>query len=215
MTRPTVPQALTLLLGLSLALPALAQETAAPAGEAPAGTGDLSLGTPAAPAPDGPGSLYVASEHGDWQVRCVRTEDGSDPCQLYQLLREEAGNSVAEISLFPLPEGQQAVAGATIVVPLETLLPEQLRLQVDGAEARLYPFTWCAPEGCVARVGLTEGEVDAFKRGRSASVRVVPVVAPDQEVVAQISLMGFTAAYEALLAAEAANAAPPADGAAD
>ena len=41
-----------------------------------------------------------------WEQRCVRTEDGADPCQLYQLLKDADGNSVAEISMFSLPEGR-------------------------------------------------------------------------------------------------------------
>ena len=64
---------------------------------------------------------YIKEEYGDWQLKCFRSEAEEDPCQMYQLLTEEAGNPVAEFSLFRLPEGAQAAAGATIVVPLGTL----------------------------------------------------------------------------------------------
>ena len=47
------------------------------------------------------------------------------------------GNSVAEIAIVSLPDSGQAVAGATIVVPLETLLTEQLVMRVDGGQERL------------------------------------------------------------------------------
>jgi invasion protein IalB len=180
------------------------------AGDAGA-TNDLSLGTTEGQAPaDGPGSQYVKTTHGVWEQRCVRTEDGSDPCQLYQLLKDADGNSVAEISLFDLPAGGEAAAGATIVAPLETLLTENIRLKVDDSAAKVYPFTWCSQIGCVARVGFTAEEVAQFKRGAKATITIVPVVAPDQKVDLNLDLTGFTAGYDAIVAD---NADAPAQGA--
>lgn len=204
-------------LTLGLGSTAVAQETPAtpapetpaaseaPAAEAPAQPGsDLNMGqTEGQPPADGPGSTYTAGTHGDWEQRCVRTEDGKDPCQLYQLLKDGEGNSVAEISLFALPAGQQAAAGATIIAPLETLLTAQLSMKVDTAAAKVYPFTWCSQVGCVARVGFTQAEVDGFKRGKKATITIVPVVAPDQKVNLDVSLSGFTAGYDAVAAANA------------
>lgn len=179
--------------------PAPAPETLSEATQAPDG---LSMGRdPDAPDPDAIGVTYTASEHGDWENRCVRTEDGADPCQLYQLLRDTEGNPVAEISVFGLPAGQQAAAGATVIVPLETLLTEELTLQVDGGQARKYPFSWCSQIGCIARLGFTSAEVDAFKKGNKATLTIVPVVAPDQKVAVEASLRGFTAGYDAVNAA--------------
>jgi invasion protein IalB len=207
-TRLTLASTLALL----LVAPAFAQETAtpeSPAAEAPAtgdalaAPGDLSLGTPAG---DGIGSQYVAASFEAWEQRCIRTEDGADPCQLYQLMNDDTGNPVAEISLFNLPEGGEAAAGATIVVPLETLLTANLRMSVDGGEAKVYPFSWCAQMGCIARVGFTEAEVGQFRAGAEARLTIVPVVAPDQEVTATLSLAGFTAGFEAVTAT---NPTPP------
>jgi invasion protein IalB len=193
-------------------------EGAAPVEGAPAegaAPADLSMGQPvdstgAAPT-DGPGSVYVASTHDSWELRCLRAEDGSDPCQLYQLLKDQDGNSVAEMTMFPLPPGKPAVAGATFAAPLETLLTEALRIQVDGNTAKVYPFSWCAQDGCVARLGLTAEEIASFKAGNAATATIVPVVAPDQKVILTISLKGFTAGYDALVASvAAAPAVPPA-----
>lgn len=213
----------TMLLGFGG--PSLAQDTTtdapattAPATDAPAETGDaavvddLSMGTEVGgtPAADGPGSQYVAANFDAWEQRCIRAEDGSDPCQLYQLLKDTGGNAVAEISMFDLPEGSEAAAGATIIAPLETLLTENLTLQIDSSAAKIYPFTWCSQLGCVARVGFTAEEVDQFRKGAKAVVTIVPVVAPDQKVALDISLKGFTAGYEAVKAANAAATPAPA-----
>ena len=205
---------------LAWSTPLLAQETPdatteAPAAAAPAeapaqgeGTPDLSMGEAADAAAGEPqvGQPYVREEFGDWALRCMKTEDGNDPCQLYQLLQDDEGNAVAEISMFPLPEGQEAVAGAEIVAPLMTLLTENLTMSVDGANGRRYPFSFCNAAGCVARVGFTAAEVDQFRNGNAGLLSLVPAMAADQHVDLAISLSGFTAGYEAVVAAAAARA---------
>lgn len=141
---------------------------------------------------------YIGNTHGDWELVCVENPEGDDPCQMYQLLRDGEGNATAEITMFPLPPGQEAAAGATILTPLETLLTAQLIMQVDGGSAKRYPFTFCTVVGCIARVGFTAEEVDAFRRGAEAVWQVVPVAAPDQPIDLTMSLAGFTAAFNEL-----------------
>lgn len=199
---------LSFLAFLALATPGLAQDTPAEpeadettAEEAPAEPGGLSMGEPVAPDGSALGTPYVKEEHGDWDIRCIRTENGNDPCQLYQLLNGEDGNPVAEFALFPLvpPQGD-AIAGGTIITPLETMLTQAVTLTVDGANARRYPFTFCNQVGCFSRVGYSQADIDSFKRGATAAISIVPVVAPDQRITLTVSLIGFTAGYDALLA---------------
>ncbi len=200
---------LSFLAFLALATPGLAQDTPAEpeadettAEEAPAEPGGLSMGVAVAPDGNPLGSPYVSEEHGDWDIRCIRTEEpGNDPCQLYQLLNGEDGNPVAEFALFPLPTPQgEAIAGGTIITPLETMLTQAVTLTIDGANARRYPFTFCNQTGCFARVGFSQADIDSFKRGATAAISIVPVVAPDQRINLTVSLAGFTAGYDALLA---------------
>ncbi|MGR3321227.1 MAG: invasion associated locus B family protein [Pseudooceanicola sp.] len=149
------------------------------------------------------GQPYTKEETGDWQLQCVKSETDEDPCQLYQLLEDETGNPVAEFSLFRLPEGGQAAAGATVVVPLETSLIEDLRIGVDGAQGKRYRFSFCSPVGCFARIGLTQQDVDAMKRGQTATITIVPWTAPDMKVNLEMSLIGFTAGLEKVTVAAA------------
>ena len=183
-----------------------AAETPAPAAEAPAaGAADpaaVSMGAEAPPAEGAVGSAYIGGKNGDWELRCVKVEQGTDPCQMYQLLKDDKGNAVAEISLFPLPKGGDAVAGATIIAPLETLLTKNLTLQIDSAKPKVYPFTWCDAQGCIARVGFTAGELAALKGGKKGIMTIFPAAAPDQKVDLAISLSGFTASFDATVASE-------------
>ncbi|MDO6732231.1 invasion associated locus B family protein [Marinovum sp. 2_MG-2023] len=183
---------------MALTAPAAAQDAAAEETPAEGAAGSsvedqLAVGQEATEL----GSTYVKQESGDWELRCIRTETPeNDPCQLYQLLKEENGNALAEISMFRLPAESKLPAGATVIVPLETLLTGQLGISVDGSKPKSYPFSFCNRQGCYARIGLTAEDIAAFKRGAEAKVMIRPFAAPDQIVASTMSLSGFTAGFE-------------------
>jgi invasion protein IalB len=161
----------------------------------------LPIGSPVAEV----GTTYVADEFGDWEIRCIRAEEGRpEPCQMYQLLLDEGGNPVAEFNIFELPDEGQVTAGATVVTPLDTLLTPGIRVRVDDGPASGYPFAFCQPVGCFARMGLTDADLDAFRAGGDAYISLVPLPAPDQVIELEASLIGFTAGFEDLTARQAA-----------
>lgn len=203
---PAISKILTLLLALGLAAPLSAQEAADTTGTEPAAenseTTETATEQPVSPAvaqepvADEP---YVKESFGDWQLRCVKVAEGPEPCQLYQLLEDkETGNPIMEITLLALPEGSEAVAGATVIVPLETLLTQKLNVTIDNGKTKRFDFTFCAEVGCVARMGLTEDDLSAFKKGNVATLTVVPVADPSRTVDVNLSLSGFTAGFEAV-----------------
>lgn len=230
------PALATALLSMTLALPAGAQDAApaptpapapdaaAPAAPAEAPAGDAAPAeAPVAEAPASPAApggelsvgqalgggpeIYVRETHGDWQIRCLRAPEGQeDPCQLYQRLADQQGNPTADVNIFTLPDDGELAAGATILTPLQTLLTAQVRMSVDGGQPRAYPFSFCDANGCYSRMGFTEEDVAALKRGSSATIVVVPALAPDQQAELRMSLTGFTAALDAV--EPAASAAP-------
>ncbi len=222
-------------LGLGLAGPALSQETQAPtppaaAPEAPASATPPAPGAPAVATPPAPASdaaapstgdpaadeprEIVRDTFGDWQVRCSTL---NDECFMYQLALDEQKNPVAEVSLLKLPQGGEAVAGATVVSPLGTLLTTGVALQVDSNQAHQYPFNWCSQVGCFARFGIAQDTINSLKRGKAGKLALVSVAAPNRPITLNLSLSGFTAAFDSLtppagMAAPApapAPAAPP------
>ncbi|MEP4194935.1 MAG: invasion associated locus B family protein [Aliishimia sp.] len=169
-----------------------AEETAAPTLES-----QLSLGEDADAPSNELGQAYTKEVIGGWELRCLRTEvQEDDPCQMYQLMEDNDGVPVAEFSLFRLPGTGQAKAGATVIVPLETALPNQLTIQIDSGPAKRYPFAFCNQLGCYSRIGLTDADLSAFKRGAAATLTIVPALAPDQKVELTLSLDGFTASFD-------------------
>lgn len=197
---------------VALAAPAFAQDTgadtaadtasdAAPA-EAPVTPGGTALdmgedATQPAAAPE-----TYSEAYGDWSRECIRQpegQDGPDPCQLSQLLYQPGeGNTIGKISVGRLPEGGQAVAGSMVIMPLGTLLTEQLVMSVDGAAQRRYPFRFCDSVGCVAQIGFTAAEIEAFKAGNEATITIAGAGTPNEKVAVPVSLKGFTAAWESL-----------------
>lgn len=199
--------------------PAFAQDTAPAAGAA----AEAPATQPAEQGTDSVGSIYLGATHGDWQLRCERTGTGADPCTMHQILANPEGQPMAEITLFDLPPGGEAAAGATIVTPIETLLNQNITIEVTGGQAKRYPFTFCfatplrAPDGgallnangvpeldsgCVARVGFTAEEVEAFRKGSVAKVTIF-AVGSNQPFTATMSLRGFTAGFAAMQEATA------------
>ncbi|WP_051142354.1 invasion associated locus B family protein [Paracoccus zeaxanthinifaciens] len=170
-----------------------------PADEAPADEAAVAQSA-ATEEGEAPGSYYAKSEHGDWMIRCIRADQGKDPCEMYKLLSDQNDNAVAEFSLVPLTNGDVA-AGATLVAPLETDLIEGVGMQIDGGEVRGYPFAFCAPVGCVSRLGFTKAELAGLKGGREATLQLLPFGGdPEKPVRLPVSLTGFTAAFDELSA---------------
>lgn len=190
--------------------PAHAQDTPAPdtatSEQAPADAQADAQATQPAPAEQAasPDSTqpYFREDVGDWRVRCVNPpiEGAAEVCQLFQLLRDQSGNPVAQFTVLP-SSGEDADGGAigTIVTPLETLLTPGLRFAVDDGPEQVIPFTWCAPSGCYVRFRLAAVDVEALKSGNQANIAITPLAAPDQQVELVSSLSGFTAGIAAVL----------------
>lgn len=177
------------LLTLGLTSAAFAQDAAAPAAQ-----------TPPPPPPTletaKVGEVYLAETADPWELRCTKIETGQGPCQIFQLLRDGQGGEVAEFNMFEIPDGNQAAAGAVVVVPLETLLEPGLIMQIDDKEPRGYPYAFCNSYGCIARPGFTAEELGWMKAGSKAVLTLVPALAPDTKVQLTLSLKGFTEMIE-------------------
>lgn len=177
--------ALPVVMTLALATPLAAQDTA----EAP--KDDLSMGEEVNEV-----KPYFREDSGDWKLECLSTGQDEEPCQLFQAAFDPNGNQLSNMRLFKLPEGGQAVAGSVIAFPLEILLTAQMTMTIDDGTTKRYPFSVCDPLGCYARIGFTQEDIDAFKRGSNVVFEVVPFVAPNERMIVTMSLKGFTAGYE-------------------
>lgn len=144
------------------------------------------------------GKEFVADQFDDWQKVCVILEEGKGPsCRLFQLLKDEGGSAVAEISIVALAKAEKAVAGVNFITPLGTLLTAQATMRIDAGKARRYPFSWCDQIGCITRFGLSNAELASLKKGNKA-VMTIAAAATGKPVPLNVSLKGFTAAWDSI-----------------
>lgn len=156
-----------------------------------------------------PGEAYIAEVFTDWELRCITAAEEGQPerCEMFQLLLDDQDNpvSVFRISV-PLVETEDQIAAAVLVTPLETLLAPGLRIRVDDSEPVGVPFTLCEASGCIARIPLTEENVEVFKAGGDVFIDIFALVRGDLgdiggvPVALTASLRGFTAAFDELVA---------------
>jgi invasion protein IalB len=163
-----------------------------------------------------PGEPYVADVFNDWELRCITAAEAgqAERCEMFQLLLDEQDNPVAVFRVsVPLVEAEDTVAAAVIVTPIETLLTPGIRVRIDDSEPVGVPFTLCEDTGCLARIPLTEENVEAFKAGGDTFLDIFALVRSDLGEIGGVpvaltaSLRGFTAAYEALQESHTAFAA--------
>jgi len=185
-----------LALGLCFGLAATA--TAQTTTEQPADTNTQSEAEIFPVAPANPAADQLTKEKfGDWEKRC---DTSNGECIINYLARDAEQNPVAEINIQKLSEGGDAVAGATVISPLGTLLTSGIRLQVDGGRALQYPFAWCTQQGCFSRFGLTQDSIDSLKHGAIATVTIYSVSNRNKPILLNVSLNGFTTAFDSLSA---------------
>ena len=146
-----------------------------------------------------PGEVYLAGNKGDWNVRCITGNPGeNDKCEIQQLLFLNENTPIADISIFKLPDGEVAVAAANVMVPLETLLTKKFRFAFSEKLVKEFQYSFCNQDGCLVRMGLLEEDIAAMKKGSSSKLSITHISRPESSINLDLSLSGFTAAFDAL-----------------
>jgi invasion protein IalB len=123
----------------------------------------------------------------DWSVAC----DEGQSCQMSQAIVQPATRRlILQIKVFT---GKEPTALLTF--PLGILLSTGWQYDIDGKSKAVLPFEICNTDGCHAGIKLTPKLLAALKRGSKMKIRFFD--AGQTEVAPEISLIGFTKAYEA------------------
>lgn len=192
-TRLAAPLLAAPLLALALLLPGLpaaAQSTEQPAAEQPA-TEEAS--------PD----ARLGEKHGDWQTVCEeRGEGGAEVCGAIQEVKTKEGKLALWAAFGYL---QPNVDGAVMIfrIPYDLTEPptgfrvaKGAQIAIDGGSQVEVPIEICAPGGCQIGLLLEDPFVQALKAGNKLNLTVP--LATGQTATINLSLKGFTAAYESL-----------------
>ena len=146
----------------------------------------------------------LKATHGDWEIRCIQ---GTEVCAMQQIGKTAEGQRALQVTVERLAgvtsEGQPVPAALTVRTPLGVLIPYMVRLKVDDGNVEQIPLLRCLPDSCVARAPMMEQQVQQLKRGASATFGFFLT----DEVLVDVSLNGFTAAYNELEPIEAQDPA--------
>lgn len=148
--------------------------------------------TPQAP------QLKKTATHGSWDVICADNGD----CSMQQTVEGPGGGPfmLARITRTAQRDtpGGKVESVLEILVPLRVALPAGLSIQIDGGKPQRAPFNYCQPSGCVLQTPMPVAMVASMKKGVNAKVDVLMM--PKTPVSVQLSLSGFTKAYNSLKA---------------
>ncbi|MEO0682620.1 MAG: invasion associated locus B family protein [Pseudomonadota bacterium] len=169
--------------------------------EAPSGDAAAASASPANPQAGAPRIETVRTD-GAWQTACVTAQE-TGPCLMRQVGRTEAGQEVMEVTVRRIApqQTQQGTVEAIISVrtPIGVLLREGLTIQIDGSQPQRGTYVYCAQDGCLLQEPLPNALVSAMKKGAVAKMSfVIPQNNQPVRVEANISLTGFTAAFNGL-----------------
>lgn len=137
----------------------------------------------------------LRTTHGDWEIHCIT---GTDTCAMQQIGETSEGQRAMLVTIQRLAgveaDGQNVPAAITVSTPIGILIPYGVRVRIDEGNVAPVPLLRCLPESCAARAPLAQQAVDMFKKGSKATVGFFL----QNEVLVDISLNGFTAAYNDL-----------------
>ena len=131
----------------------------------------------------------------DWTVRCeAATDDKPRKCLIFQrLLLKEQQKRLLDVAVGYLLDDKPA---AFFVLPLGVSLPGGVSVTVDDGQPVRLRYERCDGAGCVAPLALGQELIAALKGGRWA--RVAFFDPSGQEISVPVSLLGFTAGFNAL-----------------
>ena len=140
---------------------------------------------------------FVKDTFGDWEHRCLEAQ--RDTCVMSQVGKTSQGEVALEVQIQRLTgvkaeNGKAVPAVVAIKAPLGILIPYGVRIKIDGKDAGGIPLERCLPAGCVSRLPIGDEAVSKMKKGGKAVFTFVL----DKEVPVNISLRGFTKAYNNL-----------------
>ena len=190
-----------LLAALVLSPFAHAQSTGLKLGQEAPATQKLDLGAaptkPKAQQQAGAPAAAGVQTIGAWQFSCT---EGAD-CAMAQIGKDNTGTPILEMVVRKLEapleaDGRTAIAVVDFITPLGVVLTSGLELKIDSGQGEAAPFQICTEQGCLVREPVDQGLIDRLKKGNNATVSVV--AANQGDVSANISLSGFTKAYNSL-----------------
>ncbi len=132
-------------------------------------------------------------ERNPWQKECgTDRRTNKNVCLTYMRLFTNTGQPLADFAIYD-NEGE-ARKNVRMSVPVGVLLQPGLRVQIDDGKPIQAKYSICAPNACFAELAVDETFVNALKQG--SEIVLTPYNQQAQEIKFNLTLIGFTAAYD-------------------
>ena len=167
-------------------------------------------------APAAPGRPEVKTI-GDWMVRCFPVAN-TNPCDMFQeQVRGDDPQSRQRVLTFSLafvPSMNRHIL--QITVPLDVAIQKGVTLQAGDYKSPLMKYRMCNREGCFVQIAPDNAVIEALARATVPNAGVNIVADGGKAFSLPVSLKGFAAAHDDMVAQNRAKAksAPAGDAAA-
>ncbi len=137
-----------------------------------------------------PKNNIQVTHHADWAVRCPKSNQAHQRCEMTQLVKNPQNGKPVMRVLMGYPP-QVKTAAMIFIVPLGTRLAPGMELSVDGDKPRRFPFQICLDQGCRADYPVNNKLLQKLKGGHEATASIIDP--HGKELDLKFSLQGFTA----------------------
>lgn len=148
----------------------------------------------AAPLPGGASTLQETYE--DWTVSCQSQKETSVCAIRQDQNSSQTGQRVLTAELRNIAGGK--VEGV-LLMPFGLDLAKGATLKIDEAAGPNLVFSTCLPQGCLAPISFDAKQAAALKAGSNLNVTAT-ALSPSQPVAFKVSLKGFGAALDRIVA---------------
>lgn len=127
-----------------------------------------------------------------WFKACTEQEN-MEICNVQNIMVASSGQLLTGVSLIEL-KGENERKVFQVTVPSGRMIPPGIGMQIDGGQTQQLDYVLCLPDRCIAEAPLNDQLVNAFKGGQR--VTFTSVNFQNQQSPIEVSLLGFTAAYD-------------------
>jgi invasion protein IalB len=175
---------------LAAPLPALAQD--APAAPAAAAAPAEPAPAESAPAAATPAQPQVPEAVKAWAKFCDKQQDGHTICIVRKLSFHDT--SIIGSFVLRIDQAKGVPILAVAAVPVGVVLKPGLRWQVDRNKAQTLPYWRCTPQTCESEQLASPAFINQLRKGNTLTLTAKDV--NNKDLAVQISLAGFSAAYD-------------------
>jgi len=133
----------------------------------------------------------AAQDAGGWRKVCNKQQD-VDVCNTVNNVLSDTGQPLTIFNVIDV-SGKQNQRRIAIQVPTGRVIPEGIKVSVDGAAPKTIPYMICNGPTCIADSPMEDSLLNAMKKGKKLTVSSVNFQGYANPVV--ISLQNFAQAY--------------------